>query len=639
MLRGMSAPPIDREHHRALLMAVLPLAHINVPGLYVFSAALVLLGGERLDRTDALVWLGFAWFTTTGQGALILTRSWWWRRWSLRSWEVTYAVLEIGIGTTWGAAVLIGPTPGHDFDVTMMIVAFLMTTTAAGVVAFAGSTLIGRAFLVGQWTTFSLVAASRGEWSMVVLSLVVLLAAIGYLEVTSYLLSRAIAAQLQTEELARELQRQASTDALTGLPNRPAVIDALDEMLGGGHDVVVLFVDLDDFKDVNDGLGHDRGDEVLAEVGRRLRTTVRADDVVGRLGGDEFVVLLAGPLSVGGANHLAQRLTDVIAEPIGSTPAVTVGASIGLTVGRHGTTARELLRQADLAMYSAKEGGGGDVTAYQSFLADRRTRQLALARELPLALADGRISAHAQPVVALNPPATFGCELLARWTLDDGTAIPPAIFVPLAERLGLDRRLGCLMLEHAAAAVASTGLVFGVNVTARHLLSGRLADDITAVAARHGADLDQMAVEITESQVVSDIEVAAAEIGRLQQLGVRVAIDDFGTGHSTLSLLDRVPAGYLKMAPEFGLRMQVSERARILVRTVAAMAVALDVNLILEGIETADVASMAVDAGVRFGQGYHFARPAPLDVVLCGMRPGHRYEGLEVAPVTREMAP
>ncbi|MEZ5408348.1 MAG: EAL domain-containing protein [Acidimicrobiales bacterium] len=613
-----------RQH--LLLEALVPMGWFNLGALVAVPLLFRLLAGPYLDPGRTWEWAGAVWAGAVLHGLGIAGHGRWWGPNSGRSmvwWERTYAAISGLNGMIWASFVLIDRTTPDRFGVDMLLLAFMVAASATAAISFAGSPLAGRSYLVGQWALYVAVALARSSLGAALTGLAVLVAGMSYQTVVHLILARTVDARVRSTVLADELAVQASTDALTGLLNRAAVVAAADAMLDRHGALSILFIDLDGFKDVNDGLGHARGDEVLATVADRLRQLVRSGDVVGRLGGDEFVVALPGGLDTSRADTVAERVIAALGEPIGDEPPVRVTASVGIAESGEAVSTEEILSRADLAMYAAKGNGGRAAQHYQLGQADRRRDQLALARELPGAIERGEIVAYAQPSVTLATGDCRGYELLARWVRPDGTTIPPDRFIPLAEHYGHDRALGRAMLIQAAEAALASGLRFGVNVTPSHLLSGRLYHDLREVLQRTGAPASRLIVEITESQVMTDITRAAAEASRIEALGAAMAIDDFGVGASSLALADQLPCTYLKTAPELALRLQSSARARAVLECVAGLGHQLGYRVVAEGIETAEVAATVAAVGIRYGQGYHFARPRPLVEVLA--MPRHRY--------------
>ena len=621
----MTDPGGNQLRRRLLLEALVPMGWFNL-GAFAFVPLLFrLLAGQFLDHDQTWMWGGAVWAGGVLHAVGIAGHSRWWAV-SGRAivwWEWIYAGISALNGVIWASFVLIEHTTEDRFGTEMLLLVFMVMASASAVISFAGSLLAGRLYLAGQWVVYIAVMVARGSYASAGLGLAVVVAAVAYQTVIHLILARTVDARVHSSNLAGELAVQASTDSLTGLLNRGAVVDAADALLDRHGAITMLFIDLDGFKDVNDGLGHARGDEVLVTVADRLRQLVRAGDVVGRLGGDEFVVALPGGLDTSRADTVAERVIAALGEPIGDEPPVQVTASVGIAESGEAVSTDEILSRADLAMYAAKGSGGRSAQHYQLGQADRRRDQLALARELPGAIERGEIVAYAQPSVTLATGDCRGYELLARWVRPDGTVIPPDQFIPLAEHYGHDRALGRAMLTQAAQAAMASGLRFGVNVTPNHLLSGHLYDDLCEVLERTGAPADQLIVEITESQVMTDVTRAAAEAGRIEALGAAMAIDDFGVGASSLALADQLPCTYLKTAPELAFRLSTSQRARPVLEFVANLGHQLGYRVVAEGIETAEVAAVVAAVGIRYGQGYHFARPRPLAEVLA--LPRHRY--------------
>ncbi len=610
------------ETKRALLLAVVPLGMLNVPGLFVFPILMLVIGADNISLDRAVPWVAGVWLGGLLQGVVLATRQRWWRQLSVHSWEVAYAGVEVVIGVSWASALVIGNDSMNELSTQMLVIAFLVMMSAAAVIACAGSRMIGRTFLISQWLTVAAITLARSEFRLAALAGVICAVALVYGDVTHRVLAQSVQARLRSNDLAEQLAHQANTDSLTGLWNRLAILQALQAMIDDGRTPTVLFIDLDGFKDINDEFGHAHGDAVLVDLADRLRSTVRSNDMVGRLGGDEFVILLPGELDPIVQNRLSQQIVDAVSEPFGQSPSVAVTASIGLSQARAGDRADRVLSRADLAMYAAKNGGGDMTLVFESEHEDQRLAQLDIRRELRTAIAEGMIEAYAQPIVDLADASTTSYELLARWTRPNGDMVLPVTFVGLAEELELDRDLGCLMLDHAARAASLTDVRFGVNITANHLLSGQLLDDLVNASRRHGIDYSMLIVEITESQVLTDIERAIDEIQRVQNLGVTVAIDDFGTGNSSLACLERLPASWLKLAPDFGLRVSESWRATRVVGQVAQLANDLQFKLVAEGIETTEVLDEMRAAGITTGQGFLFAKPRPLDEIVTMVRGG-----------------
>ncbi len=355
-VRYCAVTPATDQHrvNEQLLAAVIPLGRVNVVALVFAPLIMTFLGQGRLHGDDLRVWTLAIWFGAAAQALAIFSH-----RWSglNRTWERRYATAEALLGSICGLALAIRVEDGEPLSGYLIVTCFLVMTTSASIVAFAGSRLIGFSFLLAQWGVYALVAAVIGAFDFVVVAVLVLCAAYGYLFFTNRVLVGALNAQLLAGELADELRIHASTDSLTGLLNRRAVMEELEQALTSDCLPTVLFVDLDGFKAINDRHGHGAGDEVLMTVGRRLVQTVRTGDLVGRLGGDEFVAILLRGLQEGEAVELAQRIKSELAVPVGANR-YHMTASVGCALARPDESADGILGRADALMYQAKQTGG-----------------------------------------------------------------------------------------------------------------------------------------------------------------------------------------------------------------------------------------------------------------------------------------
>jgi diguanylate cyclase (GGDEF)-like protein len=381
--------------------------------------------------------------------------------------------------------------------------------------------------------------------------------------------------------------------------------------------VAALLVDLDDFKTVNDSLGHAAGDELLVGVARRLEGCLRPEDTCARLGGDEFAVLLEDLPGAEAALAVARRVAEAIARPVtvlGSE--VAVGASIGVAFGTPGQPADELLRSADLAMYQAKEGEGAKIAVYEPSMHERVLERLALKADLRRALEAEEFELHYQPIVALATGEAVAVEALVRWRHPErGLMLPPA-FVPLAEETGLIVPLGAAVLRQACGQARAwrdggrPGLAVSVNLSARQLASAGLPDEVTAALADASLPPEALTLEITES-VLLDSEVVIARLELLRALGVRIAIDDFGTGYSSLDYLRRFPVDALKIAKPFVAGIGAGAAEQRLVSAILRLGSTLGLETVAEGIEDASQRDRLRRIGCRHGQGHLFAPPLP----------------------------
>lgn len=424
---------------------------------------------------------------------------------------------------------------------------------------------------------------------------------------------------LMLRGLQRDLHRRALTDELTGLPNRVAFQEALHRRLGlgGPERVAVLLVDLDHFKDVNDTLGHHVGDELLLQVGVRLRTAVRRDDLVARMGGDEFAVLLGPGFQPGDAEEVAGRLRVALEEPLRLDELeLQVSGSIGLACyPDDAQDAAELMQRADVAMYAAKRSGAGQVT-YSGELESSTPRQLMLLAQLAGAVEREELVLHYQPIVEVATGRVVGAEALIRWEHPVFGLLPPLEFIPAAESSGALRHVTEYVLvaatqEAAGWAAAGVPLTVSVNVSARCLVGVDLPGTVAGVLAASGLPARLLKLEITESAIMEDPDRARLVLQALADLGVTLSVDDFGTGYTSLAYLADLPVGELKIDRSFVARLTTDAKAATIVQTSLDLAGRLGLSVVAEGVEDAATLASLQRLGCPHAQGYLFDRPLP----------------------------
>jgi diguanylate cyclase (GGDEF)-like protein len=436
---------------------------------------------------------------------------------------------------------------------------------------------------------------------------------------------RALQAHARSE---RRLGYQATHDALTGLPNRAAARDqiraALNDAVATGSYAAVLFLDLDRFKLVNDTFGHILGDDLLVAIARRLAAVIGPPNVVARIGGDEFLVILTALQRRGEALEVGELLREHLHAPfiVGNSEVYT-SVSIGLSTSaglEPGVNADSLIRDADTAMYQAKEAGRDGVAVFASSMRDRVLERLALERELRFALERGQLRLHFQAMVTLPSGRLDGFEALLRWTHPTRGQVPPSAFIPVAEDTGLIVDIGAWVLWEACAAVAhwrrsvpgGADLRVSVNLSARQLKDTSLLDVVGEALVRNGLPGSSLCLEITESLLMDNPDAAAELLSRVRALGVRLSIDDFGTGYSSLAYLKRFPVGEVKIDRSFVDGLDCDDSAEeSLVAAIIAMAGALGMATTAEGVETLAQGRRLLALGCSGAQGFLISRPVP----------------------------
>jgi diguanylate cyclase (GGDEF)-like protein/PAS domain S-box-containing protein len=418
-----------------------------------------------------------------------------------------------------------------------------------------------------------------------------------------------------------QLAHQAFHDPVTNLANRALFADRVQQALmraqRGSATVGVMFIDLDDFKTVNDSLGHAAGDLVLQEVARHLATAVRPTDTVARFGGDEFAVLLDGVEDSPEAADIAARILRALEEPVEiDGKQVFPRASIGICLAAEDWAdpdAEELLRNADVAMYMAKRDSKGGYRVFEPAMHERVLERLELRSDLQRAIEADQLEVHYQPVVRLEEREISGVEALLRWRHPTRGNIPPLHFIPLAEETGLILPIGRWVLEAACREGVNLHkrfpredpLTISVNLSVRQLQSETIVADVQAALDASGLPASSLVLEITESVMMADIDLAVSRLRELKGLGVRLAMDDFGTGYSSLSYLGRFPVDILKMDRSF---LAASENDS-LAAAVIALGASLALDVVAEGIEFPEQAMSLQELGCELGQGFLFARP------------------------------
>jgi diguanylate cyclase (GGDEF)-like protein len=436
-------------------------------------------------------------------------------------------------------------------------------------------------------------------------------------------------------------EQQELSDTLTSLPNRTAFVEGLGRSLAHPDQLVsVLFIDIDNFKQINDSAGHRAGDYALCHVGERMREVIREGDAVARLGGDEFAIFVRG--GVAEASIVATRLLTALQDPVvidGHELLVHVSIGIADSDLAQSRLAEDLLRDADLAMYLAKSSGRNRFVTYTAGV-DQTVRQRAeLATDIRHAVEAGEFELHYQPVVLGIDGSLVGVEALLRWHHPVRGLVPPAEFIPLAEETGEIRSIGAWVLRTATAQVAAwRGTLIGcedlrlaVNLSPVQMRGDDLVDTVTTILHAAGLDAEYLTLEVTESMLLLDLEAARRQLDALRAIGVSVAIDDFGTGYSSLAYLSRLPADVVKIDQSFVKDLESNSNSSVLVQAVIDMATALHLDIVAEGVEDVSQQMALTELGCPRSQGYLFspAVPAADFVNLVATWPAHSSAILE----------
>ena len=431
--------------------------------------------------------------------------------------------------------------------------------------------------------------------------------------------------------LAESLRHQALHDHLTGLPNRARLNQrltaALSQAVEEGTRTGLLLMDLNQFKDVNDSLGHEFGDRLLVELARRLSKGMRGCDTIARLGGDEFAVLLTDVRDEHAAVAVADRLVELCVEPftVGEFR-LQVGASVGVAIAPdHATNAQDLLRCADSAMYRAK-GAGGGIVAHSEVTENASVTKIDLLAELSAAIGSDELVVHYQPRLDLHTLEPLGVEALVRWRHPQRGLLPPAAFLELAEVSGTIQMMTRVVTARATDELATLDLparfAVNVNLSARNLRDPLLVDWVRELLGASSFEPSALCFELTESQLMDDPGQTLEVLHRLRHLGVRVAIDDFGTGYSSMSYLRELPVDEVKIDRRFVADLQAGDAT--IARSVIDLGHNLGLHVVAEGVESADALERLRDLGCDSAQGYHLGRPMPLselEVYLDAGRP------------------
>jgi diguanylate cyclase (GGDEF)-like protein len=424
---------------------------------------------------------------------------------------------------------------------------------------------------------------------------------------------------------ATELREMAFVDPLTDLPNRVAFLSGLNDALNDASEttgaLAVLFIDIDNFKSVNDTMGHAAGDELITQVARRIRSAVRPADVCARLGGDEFAIIVEHMKDLEDSTLVAERILAAMDQPFYvDGRELNVHCSIGVAISEHGVEgADELTRNADVAMYVAKSRGKARFEIYEPAMHPDLVEQRELLDDLTGALEREELVLYYQPLIDMPTEGVVGAEALIRWNHPTRRLVPPSKFIPIAEESGLIVPIGRWVLEEACRQGAlwrirfpgHRGFTMAVNISARQLAQPSFIEDVRATLHGFHTDPASLTLELTESMMLADDEVTALTIREIRELGVRVAIDDFGTGYSSLAYLQQFPVDVIKIDRSFTERLSADGRNFEVTRSIVELGRSLNLEIVAEGIEHAGQVAAIRSLGCTHGQGYYYGRPMP----------------------------
>ncbi len=427
------------------------------------------------------------------------------------------------------------------------------------------------------------------------------------------------------KQLEDDLRYQALHDDLTGLGSRLQFHHQLTEALGPtrrkGSMVAALFIDIDDFKTINDSLGHAAGDQVLVEISSRLQTRLRLHDRAARFGGDEFAVVVSDVYSESDIIGIADRILEELSVPVSlHGQAVRIGVSVGIAIDDDASTSPDdLIRAADVAMYEAKEHGKGRWAMFESSMADETLERFELGNSLEQAIENDELMVYYQPIVDLASGKTRGVEALVRWNHPDRGMVSPGQFIPIAERNGLVVPLGRWVLDQSVRQVAAWradghDIYASVNISAVQLQRDGIVAEVLEIVDAASMDRHAVVLELTESALIDDFDLVNERIEALRDAGLRVAIDDFGTGYASLTYVDQFAADTLKIDQSFVAKLETSDESAI-VSTVLSIANSMGAQCVAEGIEGPEQHHRLLALGCSLGQGYYFARPAPAQAI------------------------
>lgn len=520
-------------------------------------------------------------------------------------WLPNYVALSLACAVVFGALAIdrlrVHDHEGHPWTATLLLVVAIVMLHFVGMAAFTVTPIAG----FGSGPQSEVFVAMASAIAMAAL----LIVGTG---ISTYLV------EMRTRVDAQDrLHHIAMHDTLTGLQNRHAFNGKLrrlcQRLVRGGPPFALLMVDLDRFKPINDSLGHPFGDKVLKAVSARLQEAVRDNDMVARIGGDEFAVIAPGVDDPSVARLLAERIVEVLSRPfVISGQVADLGASVGITLApADGEDAETLTQQVDIALYHAKNEGRGRHCFFDPSLTESLRERRLLEADLRRACMREEFEVYFQPILDTATREFAGAEALVRWHSPERGVVSPVLFIPVAEELGLVTTIGALVLERACAEAATwpDGMTVAVNVSPVQMMGGRLASTIAQALHKSGLEPGRLEIEITETALVTDDELALRALEEVRALGVKISLDDFGTGYSSLSYLHRFPIDRIKIDASFVNQVPHDPGSASIVRAIAQLGESLQMEVTAEGIETDAQYSYVAEHGCRHMQGFLFSRP------------------------------
>jgi len=430
-----------------------------------------------------------------------------------------------------------------------------------------------------------------------------------------------------TEEKKIEefIHHQAYHDLLTGLPNRNFLLEKIDAIIRANPEedkkIAVIFIDLDNFKKVNDTEGHEAGDKLLRTATKRMRNCVREGDILARLGGDEFVILIETAISQSGLTRMCSNILETLAKPfLLNNHNHFISCSMGISIyPRDDTVPDGLIGKADMAMYRAKKLGKNNFQFYSEELERLALHQLEFEHNLRFAISNQQITIYLQPEINVNTGKIVAAEALVRWIKPDGNIIPPDQFIPVAEQANLIGEIGRIVFDKVCAEItrwqaqAIADITVSINLSAREFKDTSLVDNIQSKLRLHGIEGKKIVFEITESLFMEDKESVLHTMNQLRTMGIRFAIDDFGTGYSSFSYLQNLPIDYLKIDRSFLVGATQNKKKYAIARSIIDIGNHLDLQVIAEGIEDQDTLDFIIANKCTMAQGFFMYRPMPVD--------------------------